>query len=539
TTTGCEGSTRTAVTATINPIPAAPTTTGGSRCGPGDVNLSAAGAPTGGLYRWYDTQTSTTILLEGSSTSVIARNVQATRDFWVSAVDASTGCESERTRVTATINPIPAAPTTTNGSRCGPGDVNLSAAGAPTGGLYRWYDTQTSTTILLESSSTSVIATNVQATRDFWVSAVDASTGCESERTRVTATINPIPAAPTTTNGSRCGPGSVTLSAAGAPAGGTYRWYTVATGGTAITGATSDTYTTPSISATTTYYVSAMSAQNCEGPRTAVTATINPIPAAPTTTGGSRCGPGTVNLSATPGTNGNTTRWYTASSGGSHVHEGTSYTTPSLSSATTYFVSSYSTTTGCESSTRTAVTATINPIPAAPTATGASRCGTGTVTLTAAGAPAGGSYRWYTVATGGTPISGATGSSYTTPSLTQTTTYYVSTVSDLACESSRTAVTATVNQVLAPTATNGSRCGTGTVTLTATPGTNGNIVRWYDASSGGSHFHEGTSYTTPSLSSTTTNFVSSYSTTTGCEGSTRTAVTATINPIPAAPTTTG
>ncbi|WP_460969363.1 immunoglobulin domain-containing protein, partial [Pontibacter aydingkolensis] len=42
----------------------------------------------------------------------------------------------------------------------------------------------------------------------------------------------------------------------------------------------------------------------------------------------------------------------------------------------------------------------VNPTPAAPTATGASRCGTGTVTLTAAGAPAGGSYRWYTVATG-------------------------------------------------------------------------------------------------------------------------------------------
>ncbi|WP_460970271.1 Ig-like domain-containing protein, partial [Pontibacter aydingkolensis] len=126
-------------------------------------------------------------------------------------------------------------------------------------------------------------------------------------------------------------------------------------------------------------------------------------------------------------------------------HEGTSYTTPSLSSTTTYFVSSYSTTTGCEGSTRTAVTATINPIPAAPTATGASRCGTGTVTLTAAGAPAGGSYRWYTVATGGTAITGATSDTYTTPSISATTTYYVSTVSDQGCESPRTTVTATVN----------------------------------------------------------------------------------------------
>ncbi|MET3542767.1 hypothetical protein ABID22_003499, partial [Pontibacter aydingkolensis] len=290
----CESS-RTAVTATVNQV-LAPTATNGSRCGTGTVTLTATPGTNGNIVRWYDASSGGSHFHEG--TSYTTPSLSSTTTYFVSSYSTTTGCEgSTRTAVTATINPIPAAPTTTGGSRCGPGDVNLSAAGAPTGGLYRWYDTQTSTTILLESSSTSVIATNVQATRDFWVSAVDASTGCESERTRVTATINPIPAAPTTTNGSRCGPGSVTLSAAGAPAGGTYRWYTVATGGTAITGATSDTYTTPSISATTTYYVSAMSAQNCEGPRTAVTATINPIPAAPTTTGGSRCGPGTVNLS--------------------------------------------------------------------------------------------------------------------------------------------------------------------------------------------------------------------------------------------------
>ncbi len=57
----------------------------------------------------------------------------------------------------------------------------------------------------------------------------------------------------TTTGGTNCGPGTVTLSATGTPAGGSYRWYTAATGGTPITGATSATYTTPSLTATTTY----------------------------------------------------------------------------------------------------------------------------------------------------------------------------------------------------------------------------------------------------------------------------------------------
>ncbi|MBO2009762.1 FG-GAP-like repeat-containing protein [Hymenobacter negativus] len=87
----------------------------------------------------------------------------------------------------------------------------------------------------------------------------------------------------------------------------------------------------------------------------------------------------------------------------------------------------------------------------APTTTGASRCGTGAVTLAASGAPVGGSYRWYAQATGGTAIGGATGSSYTTPTLYGSTTYYVSIVNANNMESAtRTAVTATIYYVAPP-----------------------------------------------------------------------------------------
>lgn len=59
--------------------------------------------------------------------------------------------------------------------------------------------------------------------------------------------------------------------------------------------------------------------------------------------------------------------------------------------------------------------------PANPTTTGASRCGTGTLSL---GASGGTQLYWYTSPTGtGTPVN--IGTSYTTPSLTNTTTYYV------------------------------------------------------------------------------------------------------------------
>jgi RHS repeat-associated protein len=54
----------------------------------------------------------------------------------------------------------------------------------------------------------------------------------------------------------------------------------------------------------------------------------------------------------------NTNRWYPAATGGPLLHTGTSYTTP-LNQNVTLYVSSYNTVTGCESTTRTAVTGSI------------------------------------------------------------------------------------------------------------------------------------------------------------------------------------
>ena len=75
-------------------------------------------------------------------------------------------------------------------------------------------------------------------------------------------------------NGFTCGTGSATLSATGN--GTSYRWYTTEFGGTAIAGATTATYNTPSISATTTYYVTAVNG-TCESvKRYPVKAKVNP-----------------------------------------------------------------------------------------------------------------------------------------------------------------------------------------------------------------------------------------------------------------------
>lgn len=71
----------------------------------------------------------------------------------------------------------------------------------------------------------------------------------------------------------------------------------------------------------------------------------------------------------------------------------------------------------------------------------AERCGPGTVTLTATGN--GTQINWFATATSTTPLS--SGTSFTTPALTSSATYYVNTTRN-GCESPRVAVTATINE---------------------------------------------------------------------------------------------
>jgi gliding motility-associated-like protein len=255
---------------------------------------------------------------------------------------------------------------------------------------------------------------------------------CGVSTATATVTVNPIPVAPTALPATICA-GNTALLSATAP-GGTYQWYNAAVGGVLLqTGAG---YTTPVLSATTTYYVQS-TALGCTGPRTAVTVTVNPIPAAPTVLPATICAGSTATLNATAP--GGIYEWYNAASGGTLLNTGASYTTPPLIISTTYYVQSIIA--GCTGP-RTAVTVTVNPIPAAPTVPAATICTGNTAVLTAT-AP-GGTYQWYDSLSGGALLN--TGVSFTTPVLSATTSYYVQTTVN-GCVSPRATVTVTVNPI--------------------------------------------------------------------------------------------
>jgi hypothetical protein len=222
------------------------------------------------------------------------------------------------------------------------------------------------------------------------ISSAPALVGTES---LVYLTINALPAAPATTDIYSCGSSTVTLTASGAPAGGFYRWYYTPSLGSAIPGETSAAITVPAVSPSITYYVSIVNSNGCESSRTAVTGTNVSAPSAPTVTGGSSCGPGSVSLMASGGgMPGSSFRWYTAASGGSSFQNISLYVTPVLTTTTTYYVSVISVE-GCESA-RTPVTATINFAPTTPAAGSNSPLAAGgTLNLTAS-TIAGATYDW-------------------------------------------------------------------------------------------------------------------------------------------------
>ena len=84
--------------------------------------------------------------------------------------------------------------------------------------------------------------------------------------------------------------------------------------------------------------------------------------------------------------------------------------------------------------------------PASPTAPTVSRCGTGSVTLTASGCS---SFEWFTTSTQGTSL--GTGATFNTPVISTNTSYYVACIDGQGCQSLRTRVLAQINPALSVT----------------------------------------------------------------------------------------
>ncbi len=146
--------------------------------------------------------------------------------------------------------------------------------------------------------------------------------------TSTTLTIGSITA---TTNGSRCGSGSVTLQAVSNT--GTVNWYSQPTGGTPI--ATGNTFNTPNITSTTLFYAAAHSGSCPDDLRVPVTASVTPKPVLTVNSPYSLCTGSntTIALATTIGT----LFWYDSPNSTTPIFTGTQFVVPNIQQDTFFY----------------------------------------------------------------------------------------------------------------------------------------------------------------------------------------------------------
>ena len=423
---------------TVNGLPTiSPATPNGICAGGGSTTLTGSGTAAAS-NAW--TSVSPSIATVNSNSGVVTGIAGGNDDI---VYTDNNGCTDT---VTVTVNALPAAPTGADSSRCGSGKVNLAVT--PSGGAtdtIKWYSDPALTMFLVKGNNYTTPTITTVGSTPYYVTETNIA-GCVSNTAK---TINAIvasgPTPPTGINASRCGNGTVTLTAStnGAPSD-VIAWYRDMNLTTQIPGITTS-YPTPLLSDTTNYYITEVNTAGCASTPVTVTAFINPVPSAPIGKDTAICGSGSVTLRASlSGLPTDALTWYSDKGLTMQAGSGTSISVPLVTDDTSFYVIETTSTANC-ASTATTVTVQVNIIPSAPTAIDSSLCGPGMVIIGATPVtdPTD-TIKWY--ATPGLTNELATGTIFQTPSIISTTPYYATATSAQGCTStSSTTVTATIN----------------------------------------------------------------------------------------------
>jgi gliding motility-associated-like protein len=423
----------------------------------------------------------------------------------LTAKDAA-GCSSN-TVVNVTITSTPA-PTVNNVTICQSTSTSVSATGL-SNAIFNWYSTSVGGILLFTGST--YTTPNLSANTSYWVS--QTVNNCESARVEIKITITSSPT-PTSTDVTICAATSANLIAVGQQ-GATFKWYSVSTGGTSLF--TGSSYTTPTLYANTSYWVS-QTINGCESNRFEVKVTLTST-AVPNVTNPTICNASSTDV-VVSGLPNATFNWYSDQTSSIILLNGETFTTPPLLSTTSYWVSQ--TIANCESE-RTQVTITIIS-PPLPIVEDQNICLGNSTNINATGI-SGGTFNWYLSEVETTPT--YTGATYTTTAIGTNTSFWVTQVVNT-CESEKVEVTITIGSIPPPNIVNTSVCQNSSANLMAV-GTAGWNILWYTSQTGGTSFHTGTTYNTPTLNSVTSYWVSQELN--ACE-SNRVQISVTINTTP-------
>ncbi|MCS6905848.1 MAG: hypothetical protein RML72_12805, partial [Bacteroidia bacterium] len=534
--TGC-ASNCSEVVATLHPLPPIPQSTGGSRCGCGNITFSATSS---GVIRVFEAENALVPIASAQAPNSFTRNICTTTTYWLEAQNPFTNCVSPRSQVVLTVHPIPDPPKAQDVEICQPQSITLTfepSTGATTVILY----TQAlgNSPILINSPYTYTV--NIIESVTYQVTNVNPITSCESDPKAVRVTIKPVLTPPLAFVTSRCGPGIITITAVmQALPGSQVRFYNPVD--VLVGTATTSPYTlVQNISTHTTFWVERFDpAAGCSSQKATVVASILPLPSPPAVNHIQICGPGSVTLRATPGPLIQRVRFSNIPYGG--IESFTVSTIPfeyatTISTTTTYCVTAIDNN-GCESPCQELV-ATVHPLPPSISVPPIHFCKGQTITFTVNHPQEISNLALYTSPTPGVgqPVQTSSSNLFTLANLTTDVDYFVEGVSSITgCTTQRAVARAIlVPTPYPPSVQNVARCGVGDLTFTVINPDNNYHIRLLSANNN----PIATQTTNPALFSVSINETTTYKVVNvdpvyGCQSEAATVV-ANIHPFPNPP----
>lgn len=241
----------------------------------GTSAMLSASANGGTTLRWYTAAVGGTLVAAGENFTTPA--LTATITYYIE-VSKGSCANIRRIPVTVTVTTPPPTPVVAVVAPVCVGSAAIIAVDSPVAGTtYNWFVTSTGGTPLFTGPVFTSAALTANTT--FYVEAANGSC-VNGTRVAVNVTVNPLPALPqvqassTTVSAGQ----TATLTAQSSDPTTTFNWYDTVNG--AVPVFTGQTFITPPLTATTTYYVEAVSALGCASSGR-VQVTINVIPSTP------------------------------------------------------------------------------------------------------------------------------------------------------------------------------------------------------------------------------------------------------------------
>jgi hypothetical protein len=179
---------------TISIVPVKPTVRDTAYCNNIIADTLKATALSGYALNWYGanaTGGTGNTLGDKPTTSTVG-----TFNYYVSQL-TTTGCESNRAKITVVINPLPIAPIVSDTNYCNNASSDTLRFNTSSGATLLWYGTNatggTGSSVAIKPSTATVGAAN------YYLSQIITATGCVGPRSKVVVTTKSLPSAPSLT----------------------------------------------------------------------------------------------------------------------------------------------------------------------------------------------------------------------------------------------------------------------------------------------------------------------------------------------------